>query len=157
MNTSDALIFHNFDSQAIHVIKQTRTIHIRNIPCRITKQNLETYFKRFGLINIICVKIPYNSIFQTAEIVYDDPFSIELFHRSKWGVFIIGEAVRIYSANFSKEAHELRYQFTAVLCNFSRNTQNINYMRMFFNFSVASMGIPWTINNSLKPWIYINF
>ena len=50
---SDAPIFHNFDPRAIQAMEQTRTIHVRNLPCRITKQNLETYFKKFGLIEII--------------------------------------------------------------------------------------------------------
>src|SRR3954452_15347375 len=73
------------------------------------------------------------------------------------GVFIMEEAVWIYSANLSKEAHELCHQFTTVLHNFPRNTQNTDYMRMFSNFNAASMGIPRTINNFIKPWIYINF
>src|SRR4051812_39647727 len=30
-------------------------------------------------------------------------------------------------------------------------------MRMFSNFNAAAMGIPRFINNSIKPWIYINF
>src|SRR5439155_19608296 len=62
-----------------------------------------------------------------------------------------------YPANLTKEEHELRHKFTAVLRNFPRNTQNTDYMRMFSNFHAASMGIPRTINNSIKPWIYINF
>src|SRR5436305_10695454 len=134
-----------------------RTIHVRNVPCRITKQNLETYFKRFGLIDIIRIRTLYNSIFQSAEIVYADSSSIAPFHKSKWGVFIIGEAVRIYPANLTKEEHELHHQFTAVLHNFSCNTQNTDYMRMFSNFNATSMGIPWTINNLIKLWIYVNF
>src|SRR2546423_1047237 len=69
----------------------------------------------------------------------------------------MGEAVRIYPANLTKEEHELHHQFTAVLRNFPRNTKNTDYMRMFSNFNAASMGIPRTINNSIKPWIYINF
>src|SRR2546423_1844065 len=155
--TSDAPIFHNFDPQAIHAMEQMRTIHVRNVPCRITKQNLETYFKRFGLIDTIRIRTPYNSIFQSAEIVYADSSSITPFQRSKWVVFIMGEAVRIYPANLTKEEHELRHQFTAVLRNFPRNTRNTDYMRMFSNFNAASMGILRTINNSIKPWIYINF
>src|SRR5436305_4847697 len=138
-------------------MEQTRTIHVRNVPCRITKQNLETYFKKFGLIDIIRIRTSYNSIFQTAEIVYADSSSIAPFQRSKWGVFIMGEAVRIYPANLTKEEHELYHQFTAVLHNFFCNTQNMNYMRMFSNFNAASMGILRTINNSIKPWIYVNF
>src|SRR3954452_14712186 len=103
------------------------------------------------------VRVPHNSIFQSAEIVYDDTASINLFYRSKWGVFIMGEAVRIYPANLTKEEHEARHQFTAVLRNLPRNTQNTDYMRMFSNFNAAAMGIPRFINNSIKPWIYINF
>src|SRR2546429_2978781 len=116
--TSDAPIFYNFDPQAIHAMEQMRTIHVRNVPCRITKQNLETYFKRFGLIDTIRIRTPYNSIFQSAEIVYADSSSITPFQRSKWGVFIMGEAVRIYPANLTKEEYKLRHQFTAVLRNF---------------------------------------
>src|SRR4051794_23548701 len=62
-DASDAPIFHNFDSRAIQALEQTRTIHVRNISCRITKQNLETYFKKFGLIETIRIRVPYNSIF----------------------------------------------------------------------------------------------
>src|SRR2546423_10212880 len=149
--TSDAPIFHNFDLQAIHAMEQTRTIHVRNMPCRITKQNLETYFKRFGLIDIIRIRTPYNSIFQSAEIIYADSSSILPFQRSQWGVFIMGEAVRIYPANLTKDEHELCHQFTAVLHNFPRNTQNTNYMWLFSNLNAASMGILQTINNSIKP------
>src|SRR3954451_11796772 len=69
----------------------------------------------------------------------------------------MGEAIRIYPANLTKEEHELRHQFTAVLCNFPHNAQNTDYMRMFSNFNAASMGISRTVNNSIKPWIYINF
>src|SRR5436305_4230671 len=69
----------------------------------------------------------------------------------------MGEAVHIYPANLTKEEHELCHQYTAVLCNLPRNTQNTDYMRMFSNFNAASMGIPRTINNALKLWIYINF
>src|SRR2546421_9536637 len=69
----------------------------------------------------------------------------------------MGEAVHIYPANLTKEEYELRHQFTAVLHNFLRNTQNTDYMRMFSNLNAASMGILRTINNSIKPWIYVNF
>src|SRR5436305_5795598 len=87
--TSDAPIFHNFNFQAIHAMEQIRTIHVRNVPCRITKQNLETYFKRFGLIDTIRIRTPYNSIFQSAEIVYAYSSSITPFQRSTWGGFFM--------------------------------------------------------------------
>src|SRR4051812_2363404 len=155
--TSDAPIFHNFDPQKLHELEQLRALHVRNIPCRITKKNLKTYFKKFGIIETIRIRVPHNSIFQSAEIIYDDATSINSFYRSKWGVFIMGEAVRIYPANLTKEEHKARHQHTAVLRNIPRNAQNTDYMRMFSNFNASAMGIPRFINNSIKPWIYINF
>jgi hypothetical protein len=85
---------------------------------------------------------PHNSIFQSAEIIYDDVSSIDPFLRGKWGVFIMGEAVRIYPANLTKEEHEAQHQYTAVLQNIPRNAQNTDYMRMFSNLNVAAIGIP---------------
>ena len=68
VDTSDALIFYNFDPQAIHVMEQIRTIHVRNVPCRITKLNLETYFKRFGLIDIIWVRTHITPYFKQQKL-----------------------------------------------------------------------------------------
>ena len=73
----DPPLFHNFDPAAILELERLHSLNIKNIPLRITKQNLETYFKKFGLIDQVRLYVPHNSLFQSAVVVYRDAAVIE--------------------------------------------------------------------------------
>src|SRR5688572_25934093 len=45
--------FHKYDPAAFLALEKLRILNVRNISLRITRQNLETFFKRHGLINNI--------------------------------------------------------------------------------------------------------
>ena len=69
----------------------------------------------------------------------------------------MGECVRIYLARLTKEEHNARHQYTAMLRNIPQNVQLSNFMRLYSNTAAMALELPRTINNYLKPWIYINF
>src|ERR1044072_8505401 len=104
--SADTPIFHAFDPQKIAELERLRTLNVRNIPLRLKKENLATYFKQFGIIDLIRMRVPHNSLFQSAEIVFQDLNVINQFYCSKWGTFIMGECDRIYPAALSKEEHD---------------------------------------------------
>ena len=153
----DPPLFHNFDPAAILELERLRSLNIKNIPLRITKQNLETYFKKFGLIDQVRLYVPHNSLFQSAVVVYRDAAVVDPFMRSRWGMFIMGECVRIYPARLSPAEHSHRNAFTAVLRNLPRRIQATDLMRLFSSIRAAAMGLPRTQNETTKPWAYFNF
>src|SRR5205814_1524428 len=148
----DLSLFHNFDPAAILELERLRSLNVKNIPLRITKQNLETYFKKFSLIDQVRLYVPHNSLFQSAVVIYRDAAIVNPFMR--WGMFIMGECVRIYSARLSPAEHSHR---NAVLRNLSRRIQATDLMRLFSSVRAAAMGLPRTQNETTKPWAYFNF
>ena len=155
---ADTPIFHNYDPLAIMEDQKLKTLNVRNIPLRLNKLNIETYFKKFGLLESVKLRVVLNSPFQAAEVTFSDPAVIQNnFTRGRWGTFIMGECVRLYPACLTKAEHEGRNVFTAVLRNIPRNTHASDFIRIVSNSSAMAIGIPRTVNNYTKPWAYLNF
>ena len=76
---ADPPLFHNYDPATILEQERLRSLNIRNIPLRITKQNLETYFKKFSIIDQVRLYVPHNSLFQFAVVIYHDAAVIDPF------------------------------------------------------------------------------
>src|ERR1044072_7091471 len=69
----------------------------------------------------------------------------------------MGECVRIYPAALTKEEHDARHQYTAVLRNIPRNFHPTDFMRIKSASGAMALGIPKFMNDTNKPWIYLNF
>ena len=118
---------------------------MQNIPLRFNKLNIETYFKKFGLIDSVKLKVVFNSPFQAAEVTFSDPAVIQKsFMKGRWGTFIMGECVRLYPACLTKAEHEARNAYTAVLRNIPRNVHANDFIRIISNSSAMAIGIPRT-------------
>src|SRR5438046_5488555 len=104
----DPPLFHNFDPAAILELERLRSLNINNIPLRITTQNLETYFKKFGHIDQVRLYVPHNSLFQSAVVIYHDAAVVDPFMRSKWSMFIMEKCIRIYPTRLSPAEHSHR-------------------------------------------------
>src|SRR5215212_4711095 len=127
---ADTPTFHNYDPEAISAEKRLRTLNVRNIPLRITKPNLDNFFKKYGIISSIKLRVPHNSLFQSAEIIYSDATTVDQFIQGRWGMFIMGECVRIYPARLTKSEHDARHLHTAVLRNVPRNVHPSDFMKL---------------------------
>src|SRR5688572_10250428 len=155
---ADTPIFHNYDPSAILEDHKSKTLNVRNIPLRLNKLNIETYFKKFGLLDSVKLRPVPGRPFLAAEVTFNDSAVIqEKFMRGRWGTFIMGECVRLYPACLTKAEHELRNAYTAVLRNLPRNIHASDFMRIVSNSSAMAIGIPRTVNNFTKPWAYLNF
>src|SRR6266480_738166 len=156
-DTSDVPVFHNYNPVAINEAIRQRSLNVRNIPLRITKQNITTFFGKFGIIDQIKMNVRHNSLFQTASIIYQDSASVDPFMRGKWGLFMMGECVRIFPARLNKVEYDYRSEHTAVLRNLPRRTQATDLMRLFSSVNAAAMSLPRFANENPKTWVYINF
>src|SRR5215217_2971178 len=141
-NAHDIPVFHNYNPVAINEAIRQRSINVRNIPLRITKQNINTFFGKFGIIDQIKMNVPHNSLFQTASIIYQDSASVNPFMRGKWGLFMMGECVRIFPSRLNKVEYDYRSEHTAVLQNLPRRTQATDLMRLFSSVNAAAMSLP---------------
>src|SRR6266480_4784193 len=150
-------LFHNYNPAAIYEEERLRSLNVRNIPLRITKQNIITYFKKYGIVDHVRLNVPHNSVFQTASVTFQDPQSIDPFMRGRWDLFILGECVRIFPARLNQAEHAHRSAYTAVLRNLPRRTHASDLMRLFSHISASAMGLPRFANENTKTWVYMNF
>ena len=103
------------------------------------------------------MNVPHNSLFQIASIIYQDSASVDPFMRGRWGLFMMGECIRIFPARLNKVKYDYRSEHTAVLRNLPRRTQETDLMRIFSSVNAAAMSLPRFANENPKTWVYINF
>jgi hypothetical protein len=154
----DVSQFFKYDAKAILAEKKLCTIIVRDIPVFIDQNTLITKFKRFGIIDKIKLHTPHNSIYQIADITYNDPKVVENIDNTQWSVFVKGECVRIYPAFLTNEQRILRNQHTAILRGLPTGIKGIDLARIYSEVNASSIGFTRHIKSyDTKPWAYFTF
>ena len=60
-------------------------------------------------------------------------------------------------AALTKDKYDACHQYITVLRNILRNSYPTDFMRIKSSSEAMAIGIPKFINNTNKPWIYLNF
>src|SRR6185295_17869337 len=67
---SEAPIFHRYDSQAIKLAENSRSITVTDIPLFLDAPDIKAAFAKFGTIQKFALRTPHNSIHQKALITF---------------------------------------------------------------------------------------
>ncbi|GBC08590.1 hypothetical protein RclHR1_08240010 [Rhizophagus clarus] len=98
---------------------------ITDIPFFLTKDNIMSYFKKFGNIASCCIYSRKNAKVQQARIVYDSAKSIAHFD-IQWAVYCCSTCFRITPYHYTVEQKSSRREFVATLTQLPPNTKDID-------------------------------
>src|ERR1044072_8594576 len=157
-NVDDPPVFHTYDPAAIQSEIKSRSVTVRDIPLSLSKADIENTYKRYGLVESVKTRIPHNSLFQVATVVFDNAKDLEQFHLGKWCTFTKGSCLRNYPSTFTREQEKLRQQFTLVLRNLPYGICAYDLIDVYTDTSAVLIGLP-IHSKSLKnkPWAYFAF
>ncbi|GBB85724.1 hypothetical protein RclHR1_01220020 [Rhizophagus clarus] len=119
------LIFHAHDPRQLWSNEDLRAIQITDILFFLNKDNLLSYFKKFGNITSCQVYSRKNAKVQQARIVYDSPQSIACFN-SQWAVYYFSTYLRVTPCYHTVDQKASRHEFVATLTQLPPNTKDIN-------------------------------
>ena len=110
------------------------------------------------MVESVKTRIPHNSLFQVATVLFDNAKDIEQFHLGKWCTFTKGSCLRNYPSTFTREQEKLRQQYTLVLRNLPYGICAYDLIDIYTDAGAVSIGLP-IHSKSLKnkPWAYFAF
>ncbi|GBB98044.1 hypothetical protein RclHR1_31210001 [Rhizophagus clarus] len=130
---------------------------VTDIPFFLTKDNVISYFKKFGNIASCRVYSRKNAKVQQARIVYDSAQSIARFD-SQWAVYCFSTCLRVTPCHYTVDQKSSRRAFVATLTQLPPNTKDIDLAPLIRELGARAVNIPLSLN-SYKPkrWAYITF
>ncbi|GBB98464.1 hypothetical protein RclHR1_32330001 [Rhizophagus clarus] len=151
------LIFHAHDPRQLWSNEDLRAIQVTDIPFFLTKENVISYFKKFGNIASCRVYSRKNAKVQQARIVYDSAQSIARFN-SQWAVYCFSTCLRVTPCHYTVDQKSSRRAFVATLTQLPPNTKDIDLAPLIRELGAKAVNIPLSLN-SYKPkrWAYITF
>ncbi|GBB85730.1 hypothetical protein RclHR1_01220026 [Rhizophagus clarus] len=151
------LVFHAHDPRQLRSNEDLRAIQVTDIPFFLTKDNVISYFKKFGNIASCRVYSRKNAKVQQARIVYDSAQSIARFD-SQWAVYCFSTCLRVTPCHYTVDQKSSRRAFVATLTQLPPNTKDIDLAPLIRELGAKAVNIPLSLN-SYKPkrWAYITF
>ncbi|GBC05525.1 hypothetical protein RclHR1_06260031 [Rhizophagus clarus] len=134
-----------------------QAIQVTDIPFFLTKENVISYFKKFGNITSYRVYSRKNAKVQQARIVYDSAQSIARFD-SQWAVYCFSTCLRVNPCHYTVDQKSSRRAFVATLTQLPPNTKDIDLTPLIRELGAKAVNVPLSLN-SYKPkrWAYITF
>jgi len=154
----DAPIFHAFDPTAVKVDELSRAVIATDIPFFLQEKELRAAFGRYGSIVKFKLSTPHSSLFQKAVITYASVDQARGLTDTNWCVWCRCQCIRVIPASFTKEQHDSRSEFTAVLRNIPMGIDAIDLGHVFDDTNAKAIGLPRHPRSyTNKPWAYFNF
>ncbi|GBB88005.1 hypothetical protein RclHR1_14510002 [Rhizophagus clarus] len=151
------LVFHAHDPRQLRSDEDLRAIQVTDIPFFLTKDNIMSYFKKFGNIASCRVYSRKNAKVQQARIVYDSALSIARFD-SQWAVYCFSTCLRVTPCHYMVDQKSSRREFVATLTQLPPNTKDIDLAPLTRDLGAKAVNVPLSLN-SYKPkrWAYVTF
>ncbi|GBB85359.1 hypothetical protein RclHR1_11900009 [Rhizophagus clarus] len=151
------LVFHAHDPRQLWSNEDLWAIQVMDIPFFLTKENIISYFKKFGNISSCRVYFRKNAKVQQARIVYDSAQSIAQFD-SQWVVYCFSTCLRVTPCHYTVDQKSSRHTFVATLTQLPPNTKDIDLAPLIRELGAKAVNVPLSLN-SYKPkrWAYITF
>ncbi|GBC09196.1 hypothetical protein RclHR1_08680013 [Rhizophagus clarus] len=151
------LVFHAHDPRQLRSNEDLRAIQVTDIPFFLTKENVISYFKKFGNIASCRVYSRKNAKVQQARIVYDSVQSVARFD-SQWAVYCFLTCLRVIPCHYTEDQKSSRRAFVATLTQLPPNTKDIDLAPLIRELGAKAVNVPLSLN-SYKPkrWAYITF
>ncbi|GBB99510.1 hypothetical protein RclHR1_35410002 [Rhizophagus clarus] len=151
------LVFHAHDPRQLQSNEDLQAIQVTDIPFFLTKENVISYFKKFGNIASCRVYSRKNAKVQQARIVYDSAQSIAQFD-SQWVVYCFSTCLRVTPCHYTVDQKSSHRAFVATLTQLPPNTKDIDLAPLIRELGAKAVNIPLSLN-SYKPkrWAYITF
>ncbi|GBB86434.1 hypothetical protein RclHR1_12880004 [Rhizophagus clarus] len=151
------LVFHAHDPRQLRSDEDLRAIQVTDIPFFLSKDNIMSYFKKFGNIASCRVYSRKNAKVQQARIVYDSALSIARFD-TQWAVYCFSTCLRMTPCHYTVDQKSSRYEFVATLTQLPPNTKDIDLAPLTRDLGAKAVNVPLSLN-SYKPkrWAYVTF
>ncbi|GBB99311.1 hypothetical protein RclHR1_34830001 [Rhizophagus clarus] len=151
------LVFHVHDPKQLRSDEDLRAIQVTDIPFFLTKDNIMSYFKKFGNIQSCRVYSRKNAKVQQARIVYDSALSITRFD-TQWAVYCFSTCLRVTPCHYTVDQKSSRRAFVATLTQLPPNTKDIDLAPLTRDLGAKAVNVPLSLN-SYKPkrWAYVTF
>ncbi|GBB92580.1 hypothetical protein RclHR1_20250008 [Rhizophagus clarus] len=148
------------DAKRLVIHFQTATAHdacVTDISFFFTKDNILSYFKKFGNIASCRVYSRKNAKVQQVRIVYDSAQLIARFD-SQWAVYCFSTCLRVTPCHYTVDQKSSHCAFVAMLTELPPNTKDINLALLIRELGAKAVNVPLSLN-SYKPkrWAYITF
>ncbi|GBC05505.1 hypothetical protein RclHR1_06260011 [Rhizophagus clarus] len=119
------LVFYAHDPKQLQSDEDLRAIQVTDIPFFLTKDNIMSYFKKFGNIASCRVYSRKNAKVQQARIVYDSALSIAHFD-TQWAVYCFSTYLRVTPCHYTVDQKSSHCEFIAALTQLPPNTKDID-------------------------------
>ncbi|GBB96727.1 hypothetical protein RclHR1_28130003 [Rhizophagus clarus] len=151
------LVFHAHDPRQLQSDEDLRAIQVTDIPFFLTKDNIMSYFKKFGNIQSCRVYSRKNAKVQQARIVYDSALSIARFD-TQWAVYCFSTCLRVTPCHYNVDQKSSRRAFVAMFTQLPPNTKDIDLAPLTRDLGAKAVNVPLSLN-SYKPkrWAYVTF
>ncbi|GBB93751.1 hypothetical protein RclHR1_22240006 [Rhizophagus clarus] len=151
------LVFHAHDPKQLWSDEDLQAIQVTDIPFFLTKENITSYFKKFGNIASYQVYSRKNAKVQQARIVYDSALSIARFD-IQWAVYCFSTCLRVTPCHYTVDQKSSRREFITTLTQSPPNTKDINLAPLTRDLGAKAINVPLSLN-SYKPkrWAYVTF
>ncbi|GBB93409.1 hypothetical protein RclHR1_21630001 [Rhizophagus clarus] len=151
------LVFHVYDPKQLWSDEDLQAIQVTDIPFILTKENIMSYFKKFGNIASCRVYSRKNAKVQQARIVYDSALSISRFD-TQWAIYCFFTCFRVTPCHYTVDQKSSRYEFIVTLTQLPPNTKDINLAPLTRDLGAKAVNVPLSLN-SYKPkrWAYVTF
>ncbi|GBC08734.1 hypothetical protein RclHR1_08350004 [Rhizophagus clarus] len=118
------LVFHAHDPRQLRSNEDLWAIQVTDVPFFLTKDNVVSYFKKFGNIASCRVYSRKNAKVQQARIVYDSAQSIAQFD-IQWAVYCFSTYLRVTPCHYTVDQKSSRHAFVAMLTQLPPNTKTL--------------------------------
>ncbi|GBB95645.1 hypothetical protein RclHR1_25870002 [Rhizophagus clarus] len=108
------LVFHAHDPRQLWSNKDLRAIQVTDIPFFLNRDNVISYFKKFGNIASCRIYFRKNAKVQQAQIVYNSAQSIAQFD-FQWAVYCFSTCLRVTPCHYTVDQKSSRHAFVATL------------------------------------------
>ncbi|GBB86340.1 hypothetical protein RclHR1_12760008 [Rhizophagus clarus] len=151
------LVFHAHDLRQLRSDKDLRAIQVTDIPFFLSKDNIMSYFKKFGNVASCRVYSRKNAKVQQARIVYDSALSIARFD-IQWAVYCFSTCLCVTPCHYTVDQKSSRREFVTTLTQLPPNTKDIDLAPLTRDLDAKAVNVPLSLN-SYKPkrWAYVMF
>ncbi|GBB93503.1 hypothetical protein RclHR1_21820003 [Rhizophagus clarus] len=135
------LVFHAHDLKQLWSDEDLRAIQVTDIPFFLTKENIMSYFKKFGSIASCRVYFRRNAKVQQARIVYDSAHSITRFD-TQWAVYCFSTCLRVIPCHYTVDQKSFCREFVAMLTQLPPNTKDIELAPLTRDLGAKAVNVP---------------
>ena len=149
--------FHLYDAVKIRTEETLRSIVVTDIPLFLKLNEVKSRFAQHGTIQKFSMTTPPNSMYQKALVTYTDPDVVKRWE-TIWISWCKCQCLRVAPAYHTKEQHDSRFQYTAVLRNIPFGLDGMDLANIFKETNAAAMNLPRNCRSyNNKPWCHFFF